>query len=49
MSMDAKPTTSSVTQPPPTVHREKGMRIFTWPKVIFLYPTALVALCAPWG
>jgi hypothetical protein len=26
------------------VHREKGMRIFTWPKVIFLYPTALMAL-----
>jgi hypothetical protein len=28
-------------------HREKGIRIFMWPKVIFLYPTAIVALiCA---
>jgi hypothetical protein len=27
----------------PSSH-EKGMRIFVWPKVIFLYPTALVAL-----
>jgi hypothetical protein len=26
------------------VHREKGMKIFTWPKVIFLYPTAIVSL-----
>jgi hypothetical protein len=26
------------------MHREKGMRIFVWPKVIFLYPTAIVAL-----
>jgi hypothetical protein len=31
--------------PAPTVaHREKGIRIFTWPKVIFLWPTAVVAL-----
>jgi len=28
-------------------HREPGIRIFMWPKVIFLYPTAIVALfCA---
>ena len=26
------------------MHREKGMKIFVWPKVIFLYPTAIVAL-----
>ena len=43
MSTDAKPSPSSST-PPPLVHREKGMRIFVWPKVIFLYPTAIVAL-----
>ncbi len=42
MSTDAKPSPS--TTPPPVVHREKGMRIFVWPKVIFLYPTAIVAL-----
>ena len=30
--------------PPLAVHREKGMKIFVWPKVIFLYPTAIVAL-----
>jgi hypothetical protein len=43
MSMDAKPSPSHST-PPPVKHHEKGMRIFTWPKVIFLYPTAIVAL-----
>jgi len=31
------------------IHREKGMRIFTWPKVIFLYPTAIVALICAMG
>ena len=46
MSTEAKPS-------PPTTpglasqHREKGIRIFMWPKVIFLYPTAIVSLiCA---
>ena len=43
MSTDAKPSPSHST-PPPFKHHEKGMRIFTWPKVIFLYPTAIVAL-----
>jgi hypothetical protein len=43
MSMDAKPSPSSPL-PPHAVHREKGMKIFVWPKVIFLYPTAIVAL-----
>jgi hypothetical protein len=33
----------------PTQHREKGIRIFMWPKVIFLYPTALVALMCALG
>src|SRR5262249_20481639 len=32
---------------PPGRHREKGIRIFMWPKVIYLYPAAIVALiCA---
>jgi hypothetical protein len=46
MSTEAKP--SLPTTPEPTVaHRQKGIRIFMWPKVIFLYPTALVSLiCA---
>ena len=45
MSTDAKPSPSSPTPPAhPVAHREKGMRIFMWPKVIFLYPTAIVAL-----
>jgi hypothetical protein len=40
MSTDAKPSA-------PLQHREKGIKIFMWPKVIFLYPTAIVALiCA---
>jgi hypothetical protein len=49
MSMDAKPP---VTSPPPSTsstihHREKGIRFFTWPKVIYIFPSALVALiCA---
>jgi hypothetical protein len=33
--------------PPALKHREKGIRIFTWPKVIYIFPSALVALiCA---
>lgn len=44
MSTDAKPTTPPAPTPQ---HREKGIKIFMWPKVIFLYPTAIVALiCA---
>jgi hypothetical protein len=43
MSTDAKPSPSPST-PPPVKHHEKGMKIFVWPKVIFLYPTAIVAL-----
>jgi hypothetical protein len=43
MSTDAKPSPSPST-PPPVKHHQTGMRIFTWPKVIFLYPTAIVAL-----
>jgi hypothetical protein len=49
MSMDAKSqgtspsaATSSVIQ-----HREKGIRFFTWPKVIYIFPSAIVSLiCA---
>jgi hypothetical protein len=45
--MDAKPATPSGAPPTTTIHREKGIRIFMWPKVIFLYPTAIVAvICA---
>jgi hypothetical protein len=47
MSTDAKPAPSISSSGSLPTHREKGIRIFTWPKVIFLYPTALVALvCA---
>jgi hypothetical protein len=47
MSTDAKPTTPMTPGAPATRHREKGIKIFMWPKVIFLYPTAIVALiCA---
>ncbi len=47
MSTDAKPS-SPLTSPEPRVKpREQGIRIFMWPKVIFMYPTAIVALiCA---
>ena len=47
MSSDAKP---SIPTPEPTPkHREQGIRIFMWPKVIFLYPTAIVALICAMG
>ncbi len=49
MSTDAKPSPSPSTPPPPAVHREKGMKIFVWPKVIFLYPTAIVSLICFFG
>lgn len=45
MSTDAKSAPSSPT--PTGQHHGPGIRIFMWPKVIFLYPTAIVALiCA---
>jgi hypothetical protein len=47
MSTDAKSATSSLTPVSTGPHREPGIKIFMWPKVIFLYPTAIVALfCA---
>jgi hypothetical protein len=46
MSTDAKPATTPPSSPA-IKPREQGIRIFMWPKVIFLYPTAIVALiCA---
>jgi hypothetical protein len=49
MSTDAKPSTSSSLPASSTRHRESGIRIFMWPKVIFLYPTAIVALICALG
>ena len=47
MSMDAKPTVPTPATPPTIKHREKGIRIFMWPKVIYIFPSAIVALiCA---
>jgi hypothetical protein len=47
MSTDAKPSLTPSSPALSSRHRETGIRIFMWPKVIFLYPTALVALlCA---
>jgi hypothetical protein len=47
MSTEAKQSTPMTTPEPTPRHREKGIKIFMWPKVIFLYPTAIVALiCA---
>jgi hypothetical protein len=47
MSSDAKP---SMTTPEATPqHRVQGIRIFMWPKVIFLYPTAIVSLICALG
>jgi hypothetical protein len=51
MSSSAKPSPSPSpsTTTIPVQHREKGIRIFMWPKVIFLYPTAIVALLCSIG
>jgi hypothetical protein len=49
MSTDAKSFPSSSSPAPSMQHREKGIRIFMWPKVIFLYPTAIVALICALG
>ena len=49
MSTDAKPVTPSGGPGALPVHREKGIRVFMWPKVIFLYPTAIVALICGFG
>jgi signal transduction histidine kinase len=47
MSTDAKSAPSTAT--PSSAHREPGIRIFMWPKVIFLYPTAIVSLICALG
>ena len=47
MSMDAKPPVTTPATPPAIKHREKGIRIFMWPKMIYIFPSAIVALiCA---
>lgn len=47
MPMDAKPPVTTPSTPAAIKHREKGIRIFTWPKVIYIFPSAIVALiCA---
>ena len=47
MSMDAKPPVTAPSTPAHVKHREKGIRIFMWPKVIYIFPSAIVALiCA---
>jgi hypothetical protein len=48
MTTDAKHSVPTTTEPTPA-HREKGIKIFMWPKVIFLYPTAIVALVCAMG
>jgi hypothetical protein len=45
MSTEAKPSLPATPETP--VQPRQGIRIFMWPKVIFLYPTAIVCLiCA---
>jgi hypothetical protein len=47
MSTDSKPPVPTPSSPPPIRHREKGIRIFMWPKMIYIFPSAIVALiCA---
>jgi hypothetical protein len=40
MASDPKATTAGS----PAVHREKGVRIFTYPKIIFIFPTLIMSL-----
>ncbi len=49
MSTDSKPPVPSASTPPPIKHREKGIRIFTWPKMIYIFPSAIVALICSIG
>jgi hypothetical protein len=47
MSMDAKSPATKATAHPNLKNREMGIRIFTWPKMIYIFPSAIVALiCA---
>jgi hypothetical protein len=47
MSMDSKPPVTTPSKPAAIKHREKGIRIFMWPKMIYIFPSAIVALiCA---
>lgn len=49
MSTDSKPPQTTPVPVSRSGHHDKGIRIFTWPKVIFLYPTAIVALICGLG
>ncbi len=44
MSTEAKPSIPTQPSVPTSHYHEHPIRIFMWPKVIFLYPSALVAL-----
>lgn len=44
MSTNPKPSPTSADPATPIVKPAKGIKIFMWPKVIFLYPTAIVSL-----
>jgi hypothetical protein len=49
MSMDAKPPMTTPAAPAKLQHREKGIRIFMWPKMIYIFPSAIVALICSIG
>jgi hypothetical protein len=49
MPTDAKSAASPATSGPNATHHGTGIRIFMWPKVIFLYPTAIVSLICALG
>jgi hypothetical protein len=49
MSTDSKSTQTKPSPGSHGAHHDKGIRIFTWPKVIFLYPTAIVSLVCALG
>ncbi|WP_250846858.1 hypothetical protein [Aquisphaera insulae] len=49
MAMDTKPPASAATPTPRVKDRDKGIKIFSWPKMVYIYPSIFIALiCAAW-
>lgn len=46
--MSTEPKSATPATPAATVHRDKGIKIFMYPKVIYLFPTVLISLIC-WG
>ncbi|QEH34534.1 hypothetical protein OJF2_30740 [Aquisphaera giovannonii] len=47
MAMDTKPPETSTN--PPAKHRDEGIKIFSWPKMIYIFPSMFIALICSVG